>query len=131
MNYGTKIESGTQGNGRFNPCACGAWLHNLSLRAVDGLPDLFPVSSLSLSQASPFFDTARDAAWALLPKWNPLVGGQAVVTPTAATIFNPMARPSDNQQTNLPRRFLRENAGAKIPNPFLKLKGRASRQAHE
>jgi hypothetical protein len=113
------------------PCTGGGSLLELFLRVADGVTDLDPVSLPSLIQASPFFDTARTVARAFLRKWNQLVGVRAVVTPTEATILDQMVRPSDSQQTNLPRRFLRENAGANIPKPFLKLKGRESRQTHE
>ncbi len=113
------------------PCTTGSSLLKLSARAAYGTADFYPVQATSLFEASPFFDTARDAAKALLPKWNQLVGVPAVVTPTAPIIYDPMVTQSDNQQTNLPRRFLRENAGAIISNPLLKSKGRESRQAHE
>ena len=106
------------------PCTAGRSLLKLSPRAAKGAPGLQKVRPVSPSQASPFFDTARDAARVFMPSRSQLVGVWEAVTPTAATIFDPMVRQSDRQPKNLRRRFLRRNAGANTSNTNLKSKGR-------
>ena len=98
------------------PCTPGGSLLKLSPRATDGAADRNPIKPFSIFQASPFFDTARKAARAFMLEPNQLVGVDAVVTPTEATFFDLTVMQTDNLKTNLPRRFLRENSDAKIPN---------------
>jgi hypothetical protein len=112
------------GTDRNIPCTGGRSLLKLSPRAAKGAPGLHKVRPCSPSRASLFFGTTRDAAQAFIPSRNQLVGVWEVVTPTAATIFDPMVRQSDKQQNNLRRRFLRGNAGANTSNTNLKPKGR-------
>jgi len=90
-----------------------------------------PVGPSALFTASPIFGTAIEAAQPIVQNRNQLVGVYAVNTPMAATSFDLMVMQTVSRKNNLPRRFLRENAGAKTQTPCLKPKGRQQRQTNE
>ena len=113
------------------PCTPAVSLLKLFPSAANRTTYRNPVCVRPLFRASPCFEKTQNKAFGFTLKRNQLVGVRRVATPIETTVFDLMARLIGRQKTNLPRRFLRENAGAKTPNTILTLKGRTQRQENE
>src|SRR5436189_204468 len=113
------------------PCTRGASLLKPSTRAAQCMADRDRVRPHPLFRASPCFEKKLNRAFGFALKRNQLVGVRAGDAPTETTVFDLMVTQFVSRKKNLPRRFLRENAGAKTTNTNLKSKGRAPRQENE
>src|ERR1041385_4754513 len=101
------------------PCTPGVSLLILSARAAQCMADHIRVRPHPLFRASPCFEKTRNRAFGFALKRNQLVGVRADAAPRNTTVFDPMVMQLVSRKKNLPRRFLRENAGAKTPNTIL------------
>ena len=121
----------TFGQGRFLPCAAGASLLEHLSRATDGREFQESACVRAFFRASPFFETVKKNGEKLCAKVKSISRGVPGGDPNGDDNFDRMVMHTENQKTNLPRRFLRENAVAKTFNTNLKTKGRESRQPNE
>ena len=94
---------------------------------------MFPESDCvrTFFQASPFFEIVKKNGEKLCAKVKSISRGAPDGDPNGDDNFDPVVMQTENQKTNLPRRFLRENAVAKTFNTNLKTKRRESRQPNE
>ena len=100
-------------------------------RAADGRDFQEPVCVRAYFRASHFFEIVKkngEKPWA---KVKSISRGALDGDPNGDDNFDQMVMQTENQKTNLRRRFLRENAVAKTFNTNLKTKGRESRQPNE
>lgn len=98
---------------RFRPCAAVNSLLITWLRAAGRLTGRTSGDPTPLFRASSILDRPLRGAQSFEAKPNQLVGVCAAKTPIEMTFFGTMVRQITNQMTNLRRRFLRKNAGAR------------------
>lgn len=108
----------------FRPCAIVNSLLITSLRAAECTASRRPVELPTLFRASPCFGNANKTGGIHWAKAESISWGVPNAYPNRTDTFRLMVMQSGNQMTNLPRRFLRENAGAKTLKSKPQVKGR-------
>jgi hypothetical protein len=98
---------------RFIPCTVVNSLLITSLRAAECTASRRSVDLPPLFQASPSFDNARKTGVIRWARPESISWGVPDAHPNRDDTFDSMVMQTGSQTTNLPRRFLRENAGAK------------------
>lgn len=109
---------------RFNPCTVVNSLLITFPRAAECTASRSPVELPSLFRASPCFENARKTGVIHWAEPESISWGVQCGNPNRNDTFRVMVRLDGNQTTNLPRRFLRENAGAKTLKSNPQVKGR-------
>src|ERR1041385_1064492 len=94
-----------------NPCTRRRSLLKISARAAQCVADRNRVRPHPLFQSSSCFEKTRNKAFGFALKRNQLVGVRASDAPTETTVFDLVVMQFVSRKKNLPRRFLRENAG--------------------
>lgn len=98
---------------RFHPCTLGNSLLITSLRAAECTASRRSVDLLPLFHASPSLENARKTGVIHWARPESISWGVPGAHPNRTDTFDSMVMRTGNQTTNLLRRFLRKNAGAK------------------